>query len=504
MIPIPVQSPQPWATWHYGFNHLSAGDILYIRGGTYTGVVGGSSNKFGVRVEGKNGTSASHIKISAYQGETPVLDCSSLNSVTGQNVGIAIYNSSYIDITGLNVINCTQHAVNYFASPGFYEDGVSHITHTLCTIRHCGTGFTLNGTYDYVYYTNCDAYELADTYDDPGNALPGSLANGFYSAPRAGKHVYLKGCRAWNCSDDGFDIFGGNGYVEYTNCWAFNNGHCPAGGPIAETYGDGSGFKLGPSTGPIESGFQITLKNCLAVGNLGLGFDQNATSTSTNVRHALYNCVAANNTGTGFQYYWDHISAFKNNISYNNKVNYEFGSGSTIDHNSWQNGLVASAADFISTNATELANPRKSDGSLPDINFLHLATGSDLIDKGISVGLPFSGIAPDLGAFELQAASNPPPTGGSQAQITMTISPSPVHKMINILFLYASTFNINDPASSPQIVRILDVSGKLFIEKLLVTGVTSTKFSLNIASGIYTVMVLSGGINMSSQLMVVH
>ena len=32
---------QPWATWNYGFNHISPGDILYIRGGTYTGVAGG-------------------------------------------------------------------------------------------------------------------------------------------------------------------------------------------------------------------------------------------------------------------------------------------------------------------------------------------------------------------------------------------------------------------------------------------------------------------------------
>jgi len=46
--------------------------------------------------------------------------------------------------------------------------------------------------------------------------------------------------------------------------------------------------------------------------------------------------------------------------------------------------------------------PRKVDGSLPDITFGHLKAGSDLIDKGINVGLPYSGSAPDLGAFETQ------------------------------------------------------------------------------------------------------
>ena len=31
---------------------------------------------------------------------------------------------------------------------------------------------------------------------------------------------------------------------------------------------------------------------------------------------------------------------------------------------------------------------------------MKLVAGSDLIDKGIDVGLPFNGSAPDLGAFE--------------------------------------------------------------------------------------------------------
>ena len=68
--------------------------------------------------------------------------------------------------------------------------------------------------------------------------------------------------------------------------------------------------------------------------------------------------------------------------------------------NSWQSPFVVTNADFISIDTLGVRGPRKSDGSLPDIEFLHLAAGSDLIDAGTDVGLPFSGIAPDLGAFE--------------------------------------------------------------------------------------------------------
>ena len=40
-------------------------------------------------------------------------------------------------------------------------------------------------------------------------------------------------------------------------------------------------------------------------------------------------------------------------------------------------------ADFVSLDYSGAPGPRNADGSLPTINFLRLAAGSDLIDKGI-------------------------------------------------------------------------------------------------------------------------
>jgi hypothetical protein len=48
---------------------------------------------------------------------------------------------------------------------------------------------------------------------------------------------------------------------------------------------------------------------------------------------------------------------------------------------------------------------RQADGSLPNINFLRLAAGSHLIDAGVNVGLPYNGLAPELGWLE----TVPPP-----------------------------------------------------------------------------------------------
>ena len=63
-------------------------------------------------------------------------------------------------------------------------------------------------------------------------------------------------------------------------------------------------------------------------------------------------------------------------------------------------GDTASADDFVSLDVALALAPRQADGSLPDNGFAKLKQGSDLIDKGVDVGLPFTGIAPDLGAYE--------------------------------------------------------------------------------------------------------
>jgi hypothetical protein len=55
---------------------------------------------------------------------------------------------------------------------------------------------------------------------------------------------------------------------------------------------------------------------------------------------------------------------------------------------------------FLELRRTIAVGPRQADGSLPVSNFLHLSPSSGLIDKGVDVGLPYLGVAPDLGAYE--------------------------------------------------------------------------------------------------------
>jgi uncharacterized repeat protein (TIGR02059 family) len=388
---------QPWATWQYSFNRLKAGDILYVRGGNYTTMLGRSGNNYyGVLLQSISGTSGSHITVSAYSGEVPILDGQSLTSTSGSNIGMGIYGCSYWDFNGLNVTNFKQYSDNIYEAAGWYESDVAHITHTLCSDYHCGDGFVLKGTHDDIHYTNCDSFENADRFDDPSGAPPGSLANGFFCTPNAGNHIYYIGCRAWNNSDDGWDTYNSyGGYIEFTNCWAFNNGW------YLNTIGDGSGFKLGIVNGPLETGTQRSLKNCLAFGNLGPGYDQNSGSSGTKIQFALYNCTSASNQSGTFSFYYDTKAVIRNCISYNESLG-DIGKSTLIDHNSWQNGLSATSADFLSVTSAAATGPRETDGSLPAMTYLHLASGSHLIDAGVNVGIIYAGNAPDLGAFETQ------------------------------------------------------------------------------------------------------
>jgi hypothetical protein len=47
-----------------------------------------------------------------------------------------------------------------------------------------------------------------------------------------------------------------------------------------------------------------------------------------------------------------------------------------------------------------VTGPRQADGSLPVLPFLQPVSGGRLIDQGVDLGEPYSGAAPDLGAFE--------------------------------------------------------------------------------------------------------
>jgi hypothetical protein len=209
--------------------------------------------------------------------------------------------------------------------------------------------------------------------------------------------------------------------------------------------GDGNGIKLGHDSSTH------TLENMLIFSNSANGVDINGNATQLEgdppltIPHGVTvnNTTAAFNGGKNFQFDENPTLAspptthtLRNNVSYTGSTTVL--TGNTSDHNTFNGpagspaGLGVSAADFISTSipVTTYDNfhaagtggdrsgtttptfatgpavaPRQADGSLPPIDFLRLTPGSHLIDAGVNVGLPFNGLAPDLGWFESRTGS---------------------------------------------------------------------------------------------------
>jgi len=593
---------QPFFTLNKAWSKVVAGDIIYMRGGTY------HYGTTGTTLASKSGTSGNYITIENYPGEKPVISYGNV-TFTSQLVGISMYDANYIHLKGIRVCYINQPVVGSIAQYGLLMwNNVSYCIFEQMEFDHIG-GWGIHpadGCHDDLFL-NCDSHHNADPYTGSYNGDAYGWSDGFQVNSLTSTNITLDGCRFWNNSDDGVDLRRTNGTYFLKNCWSWHNGVREDG---VTKGGDGECYKLGGSSNQTSSIIK-TATNCLAAYG-SLGFSPEPDVRPDNFEGlAVYNCTSYHNqVGANFEY--DNVDIVKNNVVYASTISQNWGWGANATHNNnagLTNDLTMTltAADFLSLDSTGLAGPRQSDGSLPKISFLHLAAGSKLIDAGVDVGLPYTGKAPDLGAFEAQSGSTPavpaytssavanatpsilemtynltlanivpavsafsvlvnsaarsvsavvisgtkvqltlasaikygdivtvvytkPATSplqttagglavsistaqsvvnnvinstkeGTPVTITMTITPNHVHKIINALLTYSAT---PTASNSPEIIRIADLSGNLFLEKQLVTGVTNVKIPINLSSGIYIVAMSSGGQQMASQRMIVY
>jgi len=407
----------PFRTWAKLSSVMSAGDIAYIRGGTYTSTQGAGASVHSL-IQNLNGNSSNYIIIQNYPGESPVLDLSTIGIPTNQNPkGLVIQNCSYLRVKGLRVTGLQQHRGGTGISFGMYTISSNYIVHEQLEVDNIGgRGFSISNSND-ATYLNCDTHHNDDRWSNPG-AWGG--ADGFSGTGGEGStRTTYEGCRSWWNSDDGWDFYSTDGIRTLKNCWSFWNGYQPG---SFSTAGNGEGFKLGPTNTDQSNNITKILTNCLAFENRQNGFSQNTGQT----RYRLYNNIAYKNGRSGFWWAWHSgiTQDFKNNIGYNNpNGNMDDNGQAQGSYNTWNGGVTVNNADFLSISSVGMDGQRGQNGELPVLNFLKLAQGSDLIDAGIDVGLPFIGSAPDMGPFEFtSAASIPAPVIGAITQPTCLIA----------------------------------------------------------------------------------
>lgn len=420
---------RPWATWQKAFYNARPGDTVYFRGGVWYPEYKASQGYPVTRIDpdagyGFSGTYGHPICYFVYPpdyeaGNFPVLDCSIASEPETGNNGIGINNATYLKFKGLTVRNVRMlNETHNVSGIGGGSLGTVHFENM--TVHNIGGAGMWARGYDTVYFVNCDVYNCCDSLDVswPGGDGDGIVASSRGEADDTTYLTVIKGCRVWNVSDDGYDI-GTTKQVQMDSCWAFNIGH------FGDYTGDGNGIKYSYSR-IVEDGKRWT-RNCISANIRTTGFNEvNLVDDYYGPRMYYYN-------NTSYKDYYGFGSGpnsndcgidpghviYRNNIVYGHPTehqclfaacDYEIPRYITQDHNTWINGnyhrTVAnpdyqlSDDDFISLDIDQLLRRRKSDGSLPDITFMKPAPGSDLIDSGIDVGLPFNGTAPDLGVHE--------------------------------------------------------------------------------------------------------
>jgi hypothetical protein len=411
---------QPWATLNYAWTHLSAGDTLYMRGGTYTYAM------MGITVlSGKSGTVGNMITIQNYPGESPIIDFSALTP-TSQIWVFSIHDADYIHLKGLRITSAVQWN-NYGSYPNYGLIIYNHVSNSifeLLEIDHIGGwGIHVDDYCNNNLFLNCDSHHNSDRHSvDAWGGSDGfqcnSWDNGTPGAAATGNTI--QGCRFWWNSDDGLDLRRCQGIWTIKNSWAWHSGHQPGerhGDADSESKGgDGEGFKLeGSNSGVINSTIRY-ISNCMA-WECSAGFD--LTPDPNAAGEEMYNCVSYNNQvnyigeGCGPSY-------IKNCIFYKYSISQGYGLSETNCHHTYCNidiPLTLTDADFLSVDYTGADGPRQPDGSLPNLNFLKPSSGSQLIGRGTAI----SGLTTD-GAGN--AWNNPPSLGAYEYNSTPVVAPT--------------------------------------------------------------------------------
>ena len=457
----------PFATLEKAVEAVQPGGTIYMHRGTYYPLER-------IRVPEKATSASARITLTAWGDDEVIVDGSkmtpkSVNEFKASRCMYFPYWANYWHVKGLIFQNAKDNGVKVEGSYNIFERCVFRGNND--TGLQIGMfkdwsieemkGFPVKGTPEfnpgYAYcrgnkVINCDAYNNYDAYTFTG-ADDGGDADGFACKLFPGPGTEFYGCRAWNNSDDNWDLYMVYHPVVIDNCWAWNAAISPEG---TKTPGNGNGFKLGGGGSAGGAAFDQSAgahvgRNCVAFSNTVKGFDQNNACEGM----YLFNNVAWDNE---YNYRFPTVFRFggmriRNCVGFRpRKLNHEFLSadkpGSLVpdtDFNSWtlidgcdpykdgnkvgKTKVYAAdhTAQFVSLSEADAKAARLPDGSLPENGFARLAAGSVFTDRGeitdgfvpvrfmtaeeaaqyglelVAAGpvtIEHNGAAPDLGAFE--------------------------------------------------------------------------------------------------------
>lgn len=212
---------------------VADGGTIYLRGGTY------HYSQTVTIAPGNNGTSGARKTLSAYQGETPVLDFSAM-SEDSSNRGLAV-NGNYWHLYGIVVQRAGDN--------GIFVGGSNNVIERTVTRFNRDSGLQLSRMSSDTPESQWPANNLILSAESHDNAdSDGEDADGFAPKLTVGSGNVFRYTVSHNNIDDGYDLYtktdtGPIGAVTIEDSLSYGNGTLSDGSQAGE--GDRNGFKLG-------------------------------------------------------------------------------------------------------------------------------------------------------------------------------------------------------------------------------------------------------------------
>ncbi|MBT2469125.1 right-handed parallel beta-helix repeat-containing protein [Streptomyces sp. ISL-66] len=275
-------------------SRVTAGGTIYLRGGTY---------RYSQTVtipQGKNGTASARTNLSAYPGETPVLNFSAM-SEDPANRGIAV-NGSYWHVKGIVVERAGDN--------GIFVGGSNNVFERTVTRFNRDTGLQLSrmaSTTPRDQWPSNNVILSAESHDNADS--DGEDADGFAAKLTVGPGNVFRYAVSHNNIDDGWDLYtktdtGPIGPVTIEDSLAYGNGTLSDG--TVNSNGDRNGYKLGGED--IKVNHVIRRSIAYHNGKHGFTYNSNPGSMSVSDNISIDNAQRNYSFDAG-------TSVFRNNVS---------------------------------------------------------------------------------------------------------------------------------------------------------------------------------------------
>nr|QIY76185.1 right-handed parallel beta-helix repeat-containing protein [Streptomyces sp. RLB1-33] len=263
-------------------SRIASGGTIYLRGGTYN-----YSSTITIPA-GNNGTSSARTTLSAYPGETPVLNFSA-QSESSSNRGLQL-NANYWHLYGITVQRAGDN--------GIYVGGSNNVIERTVTAYNRDTGLQLGRISSSTPSSQWPSSNLIVSSESHDNAdSDGEDADGFAAKLTTGTGNVFRYDVSHNNIDDGWDLYtktdtGAIGPVTIEYSLSYKNGTLSDG--TVNSNGDRNGYKLGGDDIAVNH----VVQHDIAYGNGHHGFTYNSNPGTM----AISNNASVDNAQRNFSF----------------------------------------------------------------------------------------------------------------------------------------------------------------------------------------------------------